>query len=518
MVLDRQASDDSSALTITSPHQIVVADTDRFDATSTTAASAIQDWSHSATELIDTTPLPWTRGLFYCLLVFMAILLPWSFLYKMDEIGTARGRLEFKGDTIKREADIDGSVAVVKVYVKKGDRVKAGQPIMELDTKGIREQIYQMQLKLDGERQHLNQLALMKNQLGLGTTAQQQQNQAQLLEKQSQVSQADRAFSDRQASYNLQKVEKLTQIQQSQQKIVDAQTSYLLAQNRLKDAQSETNRYRKLYRTGAIAQIKAIEIEGIAKEKKQLLQQAKANLQQSKLQLVEQQSNYQKLIQQAQSDIDRAELQLTEQQRSATTLTKSGRLAMLSVQRQTKELHTQMVTLQSEIARDRSQLFFLNKKLAKYTIVAATDGTIFELPINREGAVVQPKQLIAEIAPNTNRLVFKGEIAADRSESLRSGDRKDVKLKFDEFPFESYDIVKGHLTWVSPNSKIVTTPQGTTTNYEVEVQLGQSCVQHEGKCLPFKSGQPATAEIVIRHRKIVDFVLDPFRKLANQGD
>jgi hemolysin D len=191
---------------------------------------------------------------------------------------------------------------------------------------------------------------------------------------------------------------------------------------------------------------------------------------------------------------------------------------MLSVQRQTKELHTQMVTLQSEIARDRSQLFFLNKKLAKYTIVAATDGTIFELPINREGAVVQPKQLIAEIAPNTNRLVFKGEIAADRSESLRSGDRKDVKLKFDEFPFESYDIVKGHLTWVSPNSKIVTTPQGTTTNYEVEVQLGQSCVQHEGKCLPFKSGQPATAEIVIRHRKIVDFVLDPFRKLANQGD
>lgn len=420
MELNRKsASADSSALTIANPHQIVVADADRFDATNTIAISAIQDWSNSATELIDTTPLPWTRGLFYCLLVFIAILVPWSFLYQMDEIGTARGRLELKGNTVKREADIGSNVAVVKVYVKKGDRVKAGQPIMELDPKGLREQIYQLQLKIDGQRQHLNQLALMKNQIGLGATAQQQQNQAQLLEKQSQISQADRTFNDRQASLNLQKAEKLTQIQQSQQKIVDAQASYTLAHSRFKDAQGESNRYRKLYKIGAIAQIKSIEIEGIAKDKKQQLQQLQANLQQSKLQLVEQKSNYQRLLQQAQSEIERARLQLTEQQRSATTLTKSGRLAMLGTERQTKEIHTQIIALQSEMERDRAQLLFLNKKLTKYTISSATDGTIFELPIDREGAVVQPKQLIAEIAPNTNQLVFKGEIAADRSESLR---------------------------------------------------------------------------------------------------
>jgi hemolysin D len=113
MVLDRQASADSSALTTTNPQPIVVADADRFDLASAINQSEIADWSNSATELIDTTPLPWTRGLLYFLLVFIAILLPWACLYKMDEIGTARGRLEFKGNTIKREADVDGSVAVV---------------------------------------------------------------------------------------------------------------------------------------------------------------------------------------------------------------------------------------------------------------------------------------------------------------------------------------------------------------------------------------------------------------------
>ncbi len=532
-----------------------------------TSLSKLHDWSSSAKELIDTMPLPWTRGLLYFLLVFIAIALPWAFLYQMDEIGTARGRLEFKGDTIKREADIEGSVAVLKVYVKKGDPVKAGQPIMELDSKGVREQIDRAQLKLDGERQHLNQLALMKNQVGLGTSAQQQQNQAQLLEKQSQIAQAQQSVSgleanvdrqageklaqlhqaeqtliDRQASYNLQKAEKLTQVHQSQQAIVDAQTNYVMAQRRFKDAMNENKRYRKLFKSGAIAEVKVKEVEGIAQEKQQLLHQAQANLQQSKLRLTEQQDNYQKLLQQAQSDItlaklrlteqqqnyhkslqqvkseiSLAKLRLTEQQRGSQTLAKGGSLAILSTERQLKEIQTQIVTQQSEIDRDKAQISFLTQQLDKYTIKADIDGTIFELPIAREGAVVQPKQLLAEIAPNTGSLVFKGDIAANQSESIRSGDLKDVKLKFDEFPFESYDTVKGQLSWVAPNSKITATTQGNITSYDIEVKLGQSCIQHEGKCIPFKSGQPATAEIIIRHRRIIDFVLDPFKKLGQEN-
>jgi HlyD family secretion protein len=502
--------------------RFVEGDVSQYTATSTpTALSKLHDWSNSARELIDTMPLPWTQGLLYCLVVFIAIALPWAFLYKMDEIGTARGRLEFKGDTVKREADIDGSVAVLKVHVKKGDKVKAGQVIMELDAKNVREQIYQTQLKLDGANQRLNQLALMKNQAGLGTSAQQQQNQAQLLEKQSQISQAEQTFVDRQTSSNLQKAEKLSQVRQSMQKIIDTRTNYLLAQRQFKDAQNESNRYRKLYQNDAVAEVKVREIEAIAQEKKQQLLQAQANLQQSKLQLAEQQDNYQKLIQQAQSDIAQAKLRLTEQQRGAQTLTKGGNLAVLKTNQQLKEIQSQIFTLQSDINSSKAQVNFLTKQLNKYLIKADSDGTIFELPITREGAVVQPKQLIAEIAPNTNHLVFKGEIAASQSESLRSslddseapGDRKDVKLKFDEFPFESYDVVKGKLTWISPNSKI-TSSQENIPSYSIEVQLDRSCIKHENKCISFKSGQPATAEIIIRHRRIIDFVLDPFRKLG----
>jgi hemolysin D len=539
--------------------------TDQFSSVANTTFSKLNDWSNSAKELIDMMPLPWTRGLLYLLIISLGIVIPWACLFKMDEIGTARGRLEFKGNTIKLESDLDGSVAVLKVYVKKGEFVKAGQIIMELDSKTIREQIYQNQLKLDGQQQRLNQLLLMKNQMGLGTSAQQQQNQAQLLEKQSQIAQAEqnlaslqsnsqsqnaeklaqlnqaeRTSIDRQSGYNLQKAEKLTQVRQAEQAVVDAQTNYILTQNRLKDAQNEARRYRQLYKTGAIPEIKAKEVESIAMEKKQLLTQASATLQQSKLRVKEQQENYQKLLQQTQADITQAKLKLkeqqenyqstiartqsdiaqaklrfTEQQRASQSLATGGNVAVLKTNQQFKEIESQIVTLKSAIDLDRSQNNFLTKQLQKYTIKANVDGTIFELPIEREGSVVQPKQLMAEIGSNASGLIFKGQIPAAESESLRSStDRKDVKLKFDEFPFESYDIVKGKLAWIAPNSKLTQTAAAPIVSYDIEVQLNQSCIKHEGKCIPFKSGQPATAEIIIRNRRIIDFILDPFRKLS----
>jgi hemolysin D len=547
----------------------------QFTSLSQTTFTALNDWSNSARELIDTMPLPWTRGLLYSLVIFLSVSIPWACFYQMDEIGTARGRLEAKGNTIKRESDLESSVAVTKVYVKKGEVVKAGQIIMELDGKNVREQIYQNQLKIDGEQQRLNQFLSMKNQMGLGTTAQQQQNQAQQLEKQSQIAQAqqnignlestarnqiseklvqlhqaEQTLADRQSSYDLQQAEKLTQIRQAEQGVIAAQTNQMLAKNRLKDAQTELDRYNKLYQTGAISEVKVKEIESLYQEKNQLFTQAVASLQQSKLRVKEQQENYQRLRQQTgsdinqaklrlkeqqeiyrgtidrtQADIAQAKLRLTEQQRGSQTLVTGGNIAVLRTEQQFKEIENQIVSLKSEIDRSRSQHNFLIKQLDKYTIRANTDGTIFELPIEREGAVVQPKQLLAEIASNVNGLVFKGEISADRSESLRSDlDQsqavatvpKEVKLKFDEFPFESYDIVKGKLTWIAPNSKLTQVAPGVAVaSYDIEVQLSQSCIKHDGHCIPFKSGQPATAEIVIRNRRIIDFILDPFRKLKN---
>ncbi len=527
------------------------------------------DWSNSAKEIIDGVPLPWTRGLFYCLLVFIAVAIPWAIFFQMDEIGTARGRMELAGDTVRREADIEGSVTVIKVLVKKGDVVKKGQVIMELDSRGIRDQMQQNQVKLEGQQQRLNQLGPIKNQLSIAVSTQQQQSQAQLLEKQAQIAQAQQSINGLKSTYNNQTTEKSAQLAQIAQAVTDKQNNLAAQkqerankviqakqnildstatnnnnQTRFQDAKKEALRYQKLAKDGVVSEVVSLEKDRLAKDSYQsylqsianlkqatlrateeqdastkAIQQAQAEVQQAQLRLQEQQSNSQRTTSQLQSDVTQSDLRLVEQQRGLQSLNQVGKLAVVKSEQQLKELQSQITALENEIEQSKNLAKNLANQLEKYTVRANVDGTIFELPISREGAVLQPKQLIAEIAPPTNTatdLVFKGEIPASQSESLRAqGIGKDVKLKFDEFPFETYGIVNGKVTWISPNSKIIATPTGNLTNYEVKVGLSQTCIKHQKECLQFKSGQPATAEIIIRKRRIIDFIMDPFTKLKS---
>jgi HlyD family secretion protein len=563
-IVHTPSSPDSSALQVSEEYSSDLDSPSQLYVYSKTGLSKIEDWSQSARELVDTLPLPWTRGLLYLLVGCFGLIVPWTYFYHIDDVGTARGRLEIQGNTIKREADIDGSVSVLKVYVKQGDKVKAGQVLMELDPKNLKDEIQQNQVKIEGQQQRLNQMMLMKNQLVIAINTQEQQNQAQQLEKQSQIDQAHRSVSVSNQNYSLQEQEKLAQlrqleetitnsktnarlqqqerlnqVRQAQQRANDSKINYDLTVVQLKDALLEVDRYQDLVKSGAVAESKLREVESLAKQREQARTQALATWQQSQLVVKEQQDNYKKAQEQSKAELNDAnlkyaaqrktlerslgqtkgeigqsKLRVEEQNRSYQTLVQAGKLAIIKNEQQLKELQGQITNLEVEINQAKNQINILKKRLEKYTIRSNFDGTIFDLPIAREGAVVQPKQLLAEIAPDNNNLVFRGQIATGQSESLRNRKKPaDVKLKFDEFPFQKYGIVDGSLTWMSPNSKMVNGPQGVEINYEIEVKLDNSCIKFEGKCLPLQSGQSATAEVVIRRRRIIEILLDPLLKL-----
>jgi hemolysin D len=155
------------------------------------------------------------------------------------------------------------------------------------------------------------------------------------------------------------------------------------------------------------------------KNYQKLLQQAGSDISQARLRFKEQQEIYRGTFERTRSDIEQAKLRLVEQQRGSQSLAKGGNIAILRTDQQRKEIESQIVTLKSEIDRDRALGKFLTSQLDKYLIKANSDGTIFELPIDREGAVVQPKQLIAEIAPNTNGLIVSRQIATREERSQR---------------------------------------------------------------------------------------------------
>lgn len=421
------------------------------------------DWSYATKDLLDTLPQVWTRGLLYFLVVFVSIVLPWAMLSKVDETGTAIGRLEPKGKTIRLDAPVAGTV--VAINVKEGERVEAGQSLVKLESELVRAELQQLQTKLSGQEARLNQLNLLKNQLAIALDTHQQQNQAQQLEKQAQVEQA-------------------------RQKLEYSRAAYKLANIRLNKAQREVQRYRKLWKQGVIPEIQVVEKEDLAQER-------------------------QGLQEQAQTDVEQAQLRLQEQQRSYKGLVHSGKLAMLKSEEELQNLETEITTLIAEIAQTKKQSESLAIQLAQRELKAPGSGTVFQLPIQKAGAVVQPGTMVAEIAPKGSPLIIRAQMATTESGSLQKG--LPVKLKFDAYPFQDYGVVEGKLVEISPTTTQLDTPNGKAAAYNLEIALERHCVKSGNKCIPLRPGDTATAEVIVRQRRIIDFLLDPFKNLQQGG-
>jgi HlyD family secretion protein len=503
---------------ISSARSLPLADmqsTDRVEILIDSQNSSLQndDWSSVTKELVNSLPRVWTRGLFYCLLAFVAIGLPWAALSRVDETGSARGRLEPKGRTFRIDAPVAGTVS--KVLVQEGQLVQAQQPLLELESELLTSELQQAQTKLEGQLNRLNQVELLKNQLAIGVQFQQQQNQAQELAKLSQVEQARYNLRTSSISLNLQKVEKLAPIDQARQNLGANQAAYNLALSREARDKVEVDRYKQLWLQGVVPEIQYLDKEKSAAESRRLRVQAEADIQQSKLRLSEQQKRYQSIIVQAQGDVDRSKLNLDEQQNSYQSLLHSGKLTVLKSNEQLKEVEGQITSLKTEIAQSKAQIQSLKFQLGQRVVKSPISGAIFQLPIQRAGVVLQPSTLVAEIAPQDSPLVLRSQIATSESGSLREG--LPVKIKFDAYPFQDYGVVAGKLVKMSRTSKVTETVQGQVATFDLEIELNKPCIQTKNECITLMPGQTATAEIIVRQRHVIDFILDPFKKLQNGG-
>ncbi|MDJ0773729.1 MAG: HlyD family efflux transporter periplasmic adaptor subunit [Mastigocoleus sp. MO_167.B18] len=430
---------------------------------SSNSKSSDSDWSSLTRELIDTLPRVWTRGLLYFLMVFIGVVLPWAMFSQVDETGNARGRLEPQGKVFTVDSPVSGTIT--EVFVKEGQLVQKQQPLLELESEPVKSELKQVEIRLEGQNKELAQLKVLKNQLVLAVNSQKEQNKAQQLEKQIQINEA-------------------------RQSLQYSQTAKKLAQTRYNEAIKEVQRFSKAKEEGIVAEIQVVDKEDLAQERKGLLQQANSNIAQAKLRLEEQEENYQSLLY-------------------------SNKITLIRSKEQQEELETKIETLESQIKENYNQIDALNYQLEQRIVKAPASGSIFQLSIPKPGEVVNPGDAIAEVAPKKSPLILKAQMNTTESGSLEKG--MSVKLKFDAYPFQDYGVFEGKLINISPTTKVTNTQSGQIAAYDLDIELKQTYIQVQNKRIPLRPGQTATAEVIVRQRRLIDFVLEPFQKLHENG-
>ena len=472
-----------------------------------------EDWSAATKDLMDALPRVWTRGLLYFLTIGTAIILPWSVLTKVDQTGSARGRLEPKNRVIELDAPV--AAKIKSVNVKEGEEVKKGAILAELGSEVVSSELEQLKDKRSGLMQRLSQLELMQNQARTAINTKEDENASRLLEKQSQLAQARQNLTTLKTVYESQKNEKLAQIEQVKQEITSSMAARKEAELALEGARGKSKRYEEAYKEGVISQDRFLDIQQQAKENQERLAQATSAVEQSRSRLKEQQSSYENLIENAESEIKQAQLQVEEQENSDRTLNASGKLEKLQTQEQLQDLQSQIATVNTEIAQANRQIESSQYELEQRQIIAPADGTVFHIAARGKGSVIQPGENIVEMAPQNSELILKADIPPTDSGFLKKG--MPVKVKFDAYPFQDYGISEGELVSISPDSKVTETPQGRQETYELKVELDKPYILDGSKKIALTPGQTATAEVIIRQRRVIDFFLDPFKQLQEDG-
>jgi len=166
---------------------------------------------------------------------------------------------------------------------------------------------------------------------------------------------------------------------------------------------------------------------------------------------------------------------------------------------------------QNRIARLQSEIAAAELSLRHTTITAPVGGVITALDVRSAGAVLQPGQTIASIAPSGARLVVEAQVLNKDIAFIEKG--LPAKLKFDAFPFQDYGTLEGTVIEVSPDAQL---DKGLGSFYKVTIVPRQTQIAAKGKILPLRPGLALTAEIITERKSILSLILAPFRELKGQ--
>lgn len=171
----------------------------------------------------------------------------------------------------------------------------------------------------------------------------------------------------------------------------------------------------------------------------------------------------------------------------------------------------QTLEQENRIARLQSEITAAELSLQHTTITAPVGGQITTLEVRSAGAVMQPGQTVATIAPAGARLVVEAQVPNKDIAFVEKG--LPAKLKFDAFPFQDYGSVEGTVIEVSPDAQF---DKELGSFYKVKIAPQQTEIAAKGKRVPLRPGLTLSAEIITERKSILSLILEPFRKLKSE--
>ena len=166
----------------------------------------------------------------------------------------------------------------------------------------------------------------------------------------------------------------------------------------------------------------------------------------------------------------------------------------------------------AQIAQLEQELVKVNSSLNSHMLTAPVDGTVQQLVVHTEGGVVTPAEPLMMIVPKETVLEVEASLANKDVGFVRAG--QSAKVKVDAFPFTRYGAVEGTIQSISADAVEV---PNTGWVYDARVSLDRAALMIEGKEVGLSAGMSVMVEIKTGKRKLIEYVLSPLLRYRDES-
>lgn len=475
------------------------------------------DWSAPLQNLLNQPPAMLPNWVILGGMVFFLTFGAWAWFGEIEEVGKAQGKLVPKGETYKIESIELGKIT--HIAVKEGDEVKAGQLLAELNTTLAVKEVERLEQLLVASKLELSQKQAQLERVDLEVQTHKRISAAETLGQRLAINSAKNKAKVLRQLLGQQKAE--IEAYQARQKVLSSFPK--ISQERFEQVNIELEAHKE-----RLARLRELQKSGgVSKE---FIFQAEQAQRQTQLQLIENKAQEitnvsEQLFQAEQSLRNLAEKQTESQGELASTLKEVEQLEadskrkqaersrlMLEAEQKIQQLKLEITQIETKIAETRNQLASAQTKLQYKSLKSPIDGVVLSLNVKNSGKVFNPGETIAEIAPDDSPLILSAVMPNQESGFIEIG--MPVQVKLDAYSYQDFGTIPGKVISLSSDAK---SDEKLGSVYRVEVELEQDYIVKDQKSIRFKPGQTATADIIIRRRRILDIFLDPIKQIQKDG-
>jgi len=149
----------------------------------------------------------------------------------------------------------------------------------------------------------------------------------------------------------------------------------------------------------------------------------------------------------------------------------------------------------------------------RLTVTAPIGGEVVAMNVHSVGGVVTPGQPLLDIVPEDSRLIVECRIQVQDITKVHTGQDADVNLM--AFNQRTTPKIPGKVVYVSADRLMQNTPAGGMAFYLVHVAVDRT--ELEKNKLYLTSGMPATVFIYTEPRTVLDYLIEPLKARFDQA-